>query len=261
MKVKLDRALSKLGLASRTEARALILAGRVTVAGRVVRDPAVAVVPEKTPIALDGQRRARPERRTIVLHKPRGVITTRRDPEGRPTVFDILGDQANGLVAAGRLDRATTGLLILTTDTRLANHLTDPANAFVRRYVVTVRGALSDDAAGEMQRGIDGMTAHSVVVRKRSTRETHLIVELTEGKNREVRNLCAAVGHEVTRLKRVAFGPIELGALAPGKWRELTQAEARALGSAGASSSGTRRSTLGPFDASPDRSGTSRRAR
>lgn len=228
--VSLDRALSKLGLASRKEARTLILAGRVTVRGIVVRDPAAAVVPETAAIAIDGRRRGRLERRTIVLHKPRGVITTRRDPEGRPTVFDVLAGEAQGLVAAGRLDRATTGLLILTTDTQLANYLTDPANGFIRRYLATVRGAVSDQEARAMEHGIDGFKAHSVAIRKRSRRETHLVVELTEGKNREVRNLCAAAGHEVTRLKRVAFGPIELGELAPGKWRELTRAEERALG-------------------------------
>jgi 23S rRNA pseudouridine2605 synthase len=227
-RVRLDRALSKLGLASRSEARQLILAGRVIVAGKVVRDPAITVVPTAR-IVIDGRQPNRPAKRTLVFHKPRGVITTRRDPEGRPTVFDVLGDQAHGLVAAGRLDRASTGLLILTTDTELANFLTDPASRFVRRYVVTVRGALSEDAARTMERGIGGMQARSVAVRKRSARETHLIVELTEGKNREVRNLCAGVGHEVTRLKRVAFGPIELGDLAPGEWRALTPAEERAL--------------------------------
>jgi 23S rRNA pseudouridine2605 synthase len=227
-RVRLDRALSKLGLASRSDARALIVAGRVTVSGRVVRDPARPVVPETARIAIDGAAHTRSPRRTIVLHKPRGVITTRRDPEKRPTVFDLLGGEATGLVAAGRLDVATTGLLILTTDTQLANRLTDPANAFVRRYIVTVRGELADEAARAMERGV-GMKAHSVIVRKRSQRETHLTIELTEGKNREVRRLCEAAGHEVTRLKRVAFGPVELGDLAPGAWRELTREEAAAL--------------------------------
>ncbi len=230
MRVRLDRALSKLGLASRSGARALIVAGRVSVSGRTVRDPAALVVPETARVAIDGQERHRSRGLTIVLHKPRGVITTRRDPEGRPTVFDLLGEDAKGLVAAGRLDLATTGLLILTTDTQLANRLTDPANALVRRYIATVRSEFSEEAARGIERGIGGMRAHSVVIRKRSTRETHLTIELTEGKNREVRRLCEAAGHEVTRLKRVAFGPVELGDLAPGKWRELTETEKEALG-------------------------------
>jgi 23S rRNA pseudouridine2605 synthase len=223
--VRLDRALSKLGLASRADARELILAGRVSVSGRVVRDPARAVVPETAAITVDGRASRRRRARTLMLHKPRGVITTRKDPDGRPTVFDLLGDEAKGLVAAGRLDRATTGLLILTTDTQLANRLTDPANAVVRRYVVTVRGALGDDARRRMEEGTGGLRAEAVEIRKRSARETHLIVELTEGQNREIRRLCEACGHEVTRLKRVAFGGLELGDLLPGEWRELTAGE------------------------------------
>jgi 23S rRNA pseudouridine2605 synthase len=222
--------LSKLGLASRADARKLILAGRVTIGGRVVRDPARTVVPEGARIEVDG-RPARPaRRRTLMLHKPRGVITTRKDPQGRPTVFDLLGTEGDGLVAAGRLDRATTGLLILTTDTQLANRLTDPANAIVRRYIVTVRGALGDQEARQMIEGIGGLRAHAVEVRKRSRRETHLLVELVEGKNREIRRLCEATGHEVTRLKRVAFGGLELGDLPPGHWRELTAGEVSRAG-------------------------------
>ena len=227
-RVRLDRALSKLGLASRTEARALIAGGKVAVGGRVVRDPAALVAPETRNIAVEGRTAAPRRWRTVLLYKPRGVVTTRRDPQGRPTVFDLLGAEASGLVAVGRLDMATTGLLLLTTDARLADRLTDPANAFVRRYAVTVRGALGDESAALMEAGQDGMRAGSVVVRKRSKRETHLIVELTEGKNREIRRLCAAVGREVTALKRIAFAGLELGPLQPGAWREVTRDEIRA---------------------------------
>jgi 23S rRNA pseudouridine2605 synthase len=229
--VSLDRALSKLGILSRSEARTRILEGRVTVNGVVVRDPRRPVVPERARILVDAAPARRPAWRTIVFHKPRGTVTTRRDPEGRPTVFDRLADQAQGLVAVGRLDLATTGLLILTTDTQLANRLADPASAVVRRYVVTVRGRLTDDAAQRMRDGIDGLRAESVHIRKRSSRETHLIVELTEGKNREIRRLCQAVGHEITALKRIAFGDLELGTLAAGQWRDLTRDElSRAFG-------------------------------
>jgi 23S rRNA pseudouridine2605 synthase len=207
--VRLDRALSKLGLASRTEARALIASGKVTVGGRTVRDPAFAVVPEPRNIVVEGRSAGPRPWRTIALHKPRGVVATRRDPEGRPTVFDLLGDEAATLVAVGRLDLATTGLLLFTTDNHLADRLTDPSTGIVRRYVVTVRGHLSDEAAARMEI------------------ETHLIVELTEGRNREIRRLCEAVGHEVTRLKRIAFGTIELGDLQPGRWRDVTREEIR----------------------------------
>jgi 23S rRNA pseudouridine2605 synthase len=225
MKVRLDRALSKLGLASRTEARGFIAAGRVRVRAHVVTDASHLVDPESGSITLDGGQPQRREWRTIALNKPRGVITTRRDPEGRRTVFDVLGDAGHGLVAVGRLDMASTGLLLLTNDTQLANRLTDPAEALVRRYVVTVRGSVDDASVGRMMKGIDGLSAKSVVVRKRSARETHLLVELVEGKNREIRRMFTALGHEVTRLMRVAFGPIELGTLPPGKWRELSPDE------------------------------------
>ena len=224
-KVRLDRALSKLGVASRSEARTLIASGKVSVEGRRVTDPARLVIPGRTAIVLDGTRAARARWRTIALHKTRGTITTRRDPQGRATVFDALGSIADGMIAVGRLDMASTGLLLLTTDTQLAARLTDPAAAIVRRYIVTARGRVSDEDAAKMAAGIDGLAAHSVQVLKRSNRETHLAIELTEGKNREIRRLLAATSHDVSRLLRVAFGGIELGTLAPGKWREVTQEE------------------------------------
>jgi 23S rRNA pseudouridine2605 synthase len=136
--VSLERALSKLGLASRSEARALILEGRVTVDGRAVRDPARPVVPERVHVAIDGARREAAAHRTVVLHKPRGVVTTRRDPEGRPTAYDLVRDAGGGLQAVGRLDLASSGLLLFTSDTRLAAALTDPAAEVPRVYVVTV---------------------------------------------------------------------------------------------------------------------------
>jgi 23S rRNA pseudouridine2605 synthase len=220
--VALERAMSKLRLASRSEAQALIRAGAVTVNGRAVTDPLAGVVPERDVIAVHGKAQAAPAWRTIAFHKPRGTVTTRRDPQGRRTVFDVLGEAADGLVAVGRLDLATSGLLLLTSDTRLADYLTDPANAVVRRYVVTVRGEVSDAQRETLERGVGGLAAARVEIRKRSRRETHLIVELTEGRNREIRRLFAAIGREVTRLLRVAYGPIELGTLPPGQWREIT---------------------------------------
>jgi 23S rRNA pseudouridine2605 synthase len=214
--------MSKLRLASRSEAQALIRAGAVTVNGRAVTDPLAGVVPERDVIAVHGKAEAAPAWRTIAFHKPRGTVTTRRDPQGRRTVFDVLGDAADGLVAVGRLDLATSGLLLLTSDTRLADYLTDPANAVVRRYVVTVRGEVTDAQRETLERGAGGLAASRVEIRKRSRRETHLIVELTEGRNREIRRLFAAIGREVTRLLRVAYGPIELGTLTPGQWREIS---------------------------------------
>ncbi|MCC7042331.1 MAG: rRNA pseudouridine synthase [Acidobacteria bacterium] len=232
-RVPLVRALSKLGLASRTEARALIDAGQVTIGGRVARDPRAPVSPERDAIAIGGARARRPAPRLIAFHKPRGVVTTRRDPEGRRTVFDVLGPAGDGLQAVGRLDLASTGLLLLTNDTRLAHALTDPTRRVRRRYVVTVRGGLEPAVATTLEAGLDvkryrtgpggtgeHLAAARVQIRKASNRETHLIVELTEGKNRELRRLFGAAGHEVTRVHRIAFGPHELGSLQPGQWRE-----------------------------------------
>jgi 23S rRNA pseudouridine2605 synthase len=227
--VPLNRALSKLAVASRAEATRLILAGRVTLNGTIVRDPATLVVPERAALAVDGRPAARSPWRLILLNKPRGVVTTRRDPHGRPTVFDLVEGVEGHLVAVGRLDFATSGLLLLTTDTRLADWLTDPKNQVPRVYTVTVRGEMGDDAAASLTEGVevDGepMSADEAVVRKRSRRETHLVVRLHEGRNREVRRLFEAVGHEVTSLRRVAFGGLELGTLQPGRWREVGREE------------------------------------
>jgi 23S rRNA pseudouridine2605 synthase len=220
VRVPLNRALSKLGILSRVQATAAIRAGRVRVGGRIVDDPTHLVIPERARIVLDAAPQAAAGWRTILLHKPRAVVTTRRDPEGRRTVFDAIGDAACGLQAVGRLDLATTGLLLLTTDTQFANWITDPANAVPRVYVVSVRGEVTE-------RELASMPAH-VTLRKASGRESHLVVQLRTGRNREVRRLFEGVGREVTRLKRVKFGGLELGTLEPGQWRDVSRAELRA---------------------------------
>jgi 23S rRNA pseudouridine2605 synthase len=219
VRVPLSRALSKLGILSRAQATEAIRAGRVRVAGRIIDDPAHLVIPERARIALDDAPQVRAAWRTILFHKPRGVVTTRRDPEGRDTVFDVLGDGSTGLNAIGRLDRATSGLLLLTTDSHFANWITDPENGVPRVYVVTVRGRVTDADLASL--GADA------ALRKASGRESHLIVQLRTGKNREVRRLFEGIGREVTRLKRVRFGGLELGSLEPGQWREISPAELR----------------------------------
>src|SRR4051812_19549553 len=153
-RVPLARALSKLGAASRAEARRAIADGRVRVNGRVERHADHMVRPERDRIDLDGIRARQPAWRTLLLHKPRGVITTRRDPQGRRTVFDLVPADARSLVAVGRLDLATTGLLLLTTDTKLADWLTDPEHGVERTYVVTVRGELDTAAAARLCDGL-----------------------------------------------------------------------------------------------------------
>src|SRR5471030_608735 len=196
-RVALNRALSKLGILSRSQATAAILAGRVRVDGRAVRDPAHLVVPERVRLEVDEERRRPAAWRTLLFHKPRGVVTTRRDPEGRRTVFDVVGEAGAGLNAVGRLDRATSGLLLMTTDTRLAHWITDPSNAVPRVYMVSVRGKVTDAQMATLREGVvsgrDRLQAASVTARKLSGRESHLVVELREGRNREVRRLFEAI--------------------------------------------------------------------
>jgi 23S rRNA pseudouridine2605 synthase len=227
--VSLERALSKLGIASRSQARALVLAGRVRIAGERVLDPGRPVVPEGLAIAIDGAPVGEPPRRTLLFHKPRGVMTTRSDEQGRRTVYDCIGEEATGLGPVGRLDLASTGLLLFTNDTRLADWLTDPAHAVERVYLVTVRGAVTEETATGLERGIlcegELLAAKSAIVRKRSNRESHLVLTLVEGRNREIRRLLIAAGHEVTRLKRVSYGGLTLGELQPGEWRVVSAAE------------------------------------
>ena len=218
--VALNRALSKLGILSRARATDAIRRGRVRVNGRVIVDPAHQVVPERVRIMLDDEVQRRVTWRTILFNKPRGVVTTRRDPEGRKTVYDVLGQAGQGLVAVGRLDLASSGLLLLTSDTRLAHWIASPANAIPRVYLVTVRGEVTRDRVARMG---------GVTIRKASRRETHLIVELRQGHNREIRRMFESIGREVTRLKRVGFGGFELGDLRPGAWREVTPAVIRAF--------------------------------
>ena len=244
--VPLNRALSKLGILSRAQATEAIRAGRVRVNGRLVRDPLKPVVPERVQIAVDHEPRSRARWRTILFHKPRGVVTTRRDPDGRPTIYDVIGEEAKSLIAVGRLDRATTGLLLLTTDTQLGHWITDPVNAVPRLYAITVSGRITGADVAVLTTGVvsggDRLRASRATLRKASSRESHLLIELAEGKNREVRRLFEAIGRKVTRLKRVKLGGLELGDLEPGHWRDVTRREiAAAFQLFGAAFSASRR--------------------
>jgi 23S rRNA pseudouridine2605 synthase len=231
--VPLVRALSKLGLASRTQTAEWIAAGRLAVNGRVCRDANLPVAPERDRFALDGKPLAQHARLCIALHKPRGYVTTRSDEKGRKTVFDLLPESLQHLHAVGRLDMHTSGLLLLTNDTRLSSYLTDPANAIPREYAVSVDGKFDERAMERVLKGVedDGevLLASAVRVRKLSGRESHLFVTLHEGRNRELRRLFKAVGHDVNKLKRLAFGSVALGELASGKYRELEADELASL--------------------------------
>ena len=224
--VPLERALSKLGIASRTQARKWILEGLVRVNGTVRKDPEFSVFPERAKFEIDGVSATKAEHRSFLLNKPRGVITTRSDEKGRPTVFSLIKEQLAHLVAVGRLDWATSGLLILTNNTRLSAWLTEPSSGVERIYLVSVRGELSEETLVRLRKGIkhegELLKADDVILRKASGKESHLTVHLSEGKNREIRRMFAAVGHEVIRLKRVGYGKLELGELQPGEYRELS---------------------------------------
>jgi len=225
-KVALERALSKLGIASRSQTREWILTGRIKVNKVVRRTPEFLVIPERDRLELDGQRIQQAGFKTILLHKPRGVVTTRSDEKGRPTVFSLLKAEDRYLHAVGRLDMATSGLLLLTNDTQLSNWLTDPANGVLRTYLVTVEGRVTEENVRQLKTGLKDkgelLRVEEVSLRKTSGRESHLTVVLTEGKNREIRRMFKAIGHEVTRLKRVSLGGLTLGSLKPGEYRELS---------------------------------------
>ncbi|MCS6327903.1 MAG: rRNA pseudouridine synthase [Nitrospira sp.] len=232
-RVTLDRLLSKLGIASRKQAQEWIRAGRVRINQRIVRQPDTWVEWPGDAVALDEQPLQQSPPRFVLFHKPKGCVTTHHDEQGRRTIFDVLPPEMKRLHAVGRLDQATSGLLLLTNVSTLSSFLTDPRHKIPREYLVTVRGNVTDQVR---QAAIDGLEddgeylrCAAVTIQKHSGRESHLAVTLTEGKNREIRRLFNALGHEVTRLRRIRYGPFTLGDLQPGAWRELPIADARAL--------------------------------
>ena len=220
-RTELKRLLSKRGIASRTKASTLIFAGKVKVNGKIVKDPN-AYVSIDSKLVVDQQQVEVGNQQKILIcfNKPKNVVTTSSDEQGRKTVYDLLPEKYKKLKAVGRLDMATTGLLLFTNDNDLANYLLDPNNQIPRTYVVTVKGSPSDQSISLLQKGIKDqneiLKAKCVELRKSSNKESILIITLSEGKNREIRRMCKAVGHEVIKLKRISFGSIELGDLQPG---------------------------------------------
>ncbi|HEY8232351.1 MAG TPA: pseudouridine synthase [Vicinamibacteria bacterium] len=237
--VSLARALSKLGVCSRSEAERWIADGRVRVRGRTCRSPRRRVDPERDAIVVDGRRVSEGvERVVIALHKPVGLVTTRVDPRGRPTVYDALQGLPRWVFPVGRLDRDSSGLLVFTNDHRLGQQLTSPEAHVPKTYHVRVRGVPDAGALAALRDGTtldDGVTTRPAAVRVIGAARGDdapscwLEIVLTEGRNRQLRRMGAAVGHEVVELVRVAIGAFRLGALAPGEWRELAPAEVAEL--------------------------------
>jgi 23S rRNA pseudouridine2605 synthase len=232
--VSLARALSKLGVCSRAQGETLVRAGRVRVGGAVVRDPARRVDLARDRIVVDDAPVRAAARVYLALNKPRGLVTTRDDPQGRPTVYECLTDPALPPVApVGRLDRASEGLLLFTNDTRWAARLLEPASHVDKRYHVQV-GCVPDDAlVARMRAGVvdagEPLAVKDARVLRSGGRTGWLEVVLDEGRNRHIRRLLAALDVEVRRLVRVAIGPLALGELAKGEVRALTADEVRAL--------------------------------
>lgn len=230
----LDRVISKAGLGSRADARKWIGAGRVKVNGAVIQAPDHWVDLERDRVTVDGKP-VRPEELVyLLLYKPKGYITTYRDPEGRPTVYDLLKDVHQWVSPVGRLDLDTSGLLLMTNDTQFAERITNPEYKAPKTYQVKAATLLTDEQLDQLRKGVmlkDGPTAPAEVRRLRDSRKrTHLEITISEGRNRQVRRMLEAVGSKVMKLVRTAIGPIPIGALQIGHWRKLTADERRALG-------------------------------
>ena len=229
----LERVLSKAGVGSRVEATRWIRAGRVTLNGDVVRDPDTWVDLERDRIRLDGKPLQARKRVYLLLYKPTGYLTTYRDPEGRPTVYDLIGDLGTFVSPVGRLDLDTSGLLLMTNDHQLAERVTNPESHIPKTYLIKASMRLTDEQLGQLRKGIelaDGPTRPARVRRVRdSGKYSHIEVTLTEGRNRPVRRMIEALGAAVLKLVRVKIGPIPIGGLQIGKWRALTDAEVRTL--------------------------------
>lgn len=236
--VRLQKILSAAGVASRRMAETLITQGRITVNGVPITTLGTRADPERDDIRVDGRRvTVASRRRYVLLNKPRGYVTTRRDPQGRPTVLDLLTGVREYLYPVGRLDADSEGLLLLTNDGELAARLTHPRHGFERTYEARVRGVPAARALQRLARGvtIDGRPTAPARVRVLATLRTAsgpqavLALTLREGRHRQVRKMCEAVGHPVVRLRRVSLGPIRDPSLKPGRYRELTTKELEQL--------------------------------
>lgn len=227
---RLQKVLSRYGVASRRHAEELIRRGRVKVNGEVVDRLGTRVNPARDRIEVDGRLLFSEEKRVyLAFHKPKGVVTTLFDPQGRTSVRDFLQEVPERVFPVGRLDYDSEGLLLLTNDGELAHRLTHPRYKVPKTYTVWVAGQVGAAALARLARGVlleDGWTQPAVVeVSRRGQEQTVLRITITEGKKRQVRRMCAAVGHPVLRLVRTGIGTLRLGRLKPGAYRHLSSRE------------------------------------
>lgn len=229
----LERVLSKAGVGSRTEARKWVASGRVKVNGRIVKDPDTWVDLERDKVFFDGKPLEKQDPVYLLLYKPTGYLTTYDDPQGRPTIYDLLPDRERYLFSVGRLDLDTSGLLLLTNDTAFAERVTNPDFKVPKTYLVKASKHLTDEALDRLRHGLelrDGPTRPAVVERIRESGGKSVFeITITEGRNRQVRRMVEALDAKVLKLVRVAIGPIRIGDLEIGRTRELTAEERRAL--------------------------------
>lgn len=208
-------------------------AGRVAVNGSVVTELGVRVDPGTDVVTVDGERVGVAAKRWVVFHKPPGVLTTRTDPHGGTTIYDVLPEDLRGLRYVGRLDRDAEGLLLLTNDGELANVLAHPSGEVEREYWLEVAGRVDRETVNRLTGGVelDDGIARAVRARLLTAGDvtSRLTLVLAEGRKREVRRMLSAVGHPVMRLRRERFGPVRLGQLERGGWRELGEDEVRTL--------------------------------
>ena len=229
----LERVLSKAGVGSRVDARSWTHAGRVRVNGQITRNPDQWIDMKRDRVLFDGKPLVARERIYLLLYKPPGYLTTYKDPEGRPTVYDLTADAGTFLSPVGRLDLDTSGLLLMTNDNQFAERVTNPTSHVPKTYLVKASAVLTDTQLQQLRDGLelaDGLTRPALVTRLRdSGKYTHFEITLTEGRNRQVRRMVEALEAKVLKLVRVRIGRIAIGRLLIGKWRLLTAAEVASL--------------------------------
>ena len=232
--MRLQRFLARAGVASRRASEELIAAGRVTVNGQVVEKMGAKVDTSCDVVAVDGRAvGVKCAEVALILNKPAGYVTTMSDPQGRPCVASLVPEgEYPGLYPVGRLDRETTGLLLFTTDGALGNQLLHPSHHVLKQYLAQVRGVPTRHECHQLRTGVklvDGMTAPAEVELLDNGPDATLHIGIREGRNRQVRRMCTAIGHECLKLHRSHFGPLELGTLPEGEWRLLSSVELSAL--------------------------------